>query len=239
VLGADTIYKRMPQVLTASDRAHLTALRFAYEMAYAHLERLREGAIRHLCDGEPVGGPNAVTDLMASAWGIVDCLNRVRRLVYFGSNRDPGPTARAFLAATEAVKTLRDEMQHFERELPGEGSETFVMGQLGWWDWRPGGANAICVWISPGAATSNRALVGGSIAPEARPPVSHFELRVASCSLDLERAVRDSHDYLVRLGESWLMHVEQHAAKFGDRAAQLLEPTDLADITICLDVTFD
>jgi hypothetical protein len=146
MLPPTSIFRRIPDAISLSQRRLLGALAYANDSAEFSFARLKEVARAYrlptdgLSYGEAGWVPANRLSMITDAWACIDHLNRARKLVQRFPCADPRPPeVDPFLDATKPAASIRNRIQHLDEDIfTGancvEGNP--VLGAVSWADAR-------------------------------------------------------------------------------------------------------
>ena len=209
--------RRLPANLNPQQTQFCDGLRFAVQMADIADQQLTA----HLIPFS--GGQSGDIRVSAAspflfAWSIIDSAHRLRGLVENFPNlakKNQSPEFRNYLEKAVSVETLRNAVQHMDKNIPtsAEAGEA-VWGTLTWVSPKPQGVVYTCLLVSgammPGAKYSPLIPAGLTI----REPLDHVTLTAGKVSVNLTE-VMEALARLVGVIEDAL---KQAFSVFPDRA---------------------
>jgi hypothetical protein len=182
LLSDDSILHRIPNGLAAATVQQLDGIRYAIMMADVSYARLSDTPASVDIGGrERSTTPRLCAAAFHDCWSVIDCVNRLRKLLPEAYLLERTPAITPFLAETETVRVIRNSFQHAGERIkeavpfPMPGTPP-LWGTLEWVTPASDGPSARQFSLTPGTRTfrwASSAVIGR---PFPRAPVDHIAL---------------------------------------------------------------
>jgi hypothetical protein len=254
----DSVFYRIPRSLNAHERLAIEGVRNSILMIFLHYDRIRETACAYRIPAESseVSEMGQRLTIIADAWAVVDCANRLRTLLerYPSLRIRENHDVRRFLTRSKRAVTLRNRFQHLAENLPRRveitrASQT-LFGELTWifipdgeGEIRSAQVYGVAIGGTPHDSDRQQAsritAVGGA---KVEVPVGRFELHAFDECLNLSELMTNIRTLIpgleVFLAEDFQKRAQLIAEKNGILVSELMEPS-LESSGFRLDVRFD
>jgi len=134
---------------------------------------------------------------MIEAWGIVDCLHRLRQILSSSSGiKKNVPWFQKFIRLLSVVEDLRHFLQHYDREIPMmDKNNSPIAGHLCWIEVKSSNVVEV-ILIQPGRIKTGTLRCINPVDKPIHGPIDHITFFLGKCSLDISDLVRGLGDFI-------------------------------------------
>jgi len=123
MLSAESPLRRLPVDLPRRQVMFTDALRLSAEMAALSFRNLEDLLKALVVEKRPDGVKGVAVEAIVLAYGVVDAANRFREVLRSFPGLKQNAVFQLFIRQTAAVESLRDVIQHLNRELRSIGEQ--------------------------------------------------------------------------------------------------------------------
>lgn len=212
MLNAQSFFRRIPTAISLSNRRLIGALAYAYDGADLSFRRMRETAQAYSLPrekGDAINSgwtPDNRLMIVSDAWGCIDNLNRVRRLVTRFTYEGSRPKEiEKILDDLKPANAIRNRIQHldediFEGKFSTEGHPVF--GAVTWVDSRMSDGHALFGVSSGPTIDAGKMLSRKITAPSVSNAVCDFELMASDQTVSVDQLMNAAHVFMVDFEET-------------------------------------
>ena len=152
------------------------ALRLSAEMAGLSFQHLEDHLKALVAENRRDRGKHFAVEAIVHAYGVVDAANRFREVLRSFPGLKQNAVFQLFIRHTATVESLRDVIQHLNRELGSIGKQQSApLGTLTWLGPSPGEESPPTAWIlQPGSFYRGQVTFGPMMGLEARIPLGEI-----------------------------------------------------------------
>ena len=136
IISKESPLRRIPSALNMRQTLFLDAIRYSVEMSFIAYSRLKETLLSLTLEStEKASKPHIPSEnIMLDAWAIIDSIHRLRILLeQFPYMKQKSSGLVLFYKQTEKIKTLRNNIQHINRDIDSLVENKIpVLGSLSW-----------------------------------------------------------------------------------------------------------
>lgn len=213
MLSAESPLRRLPVDFPRRQVMFTDALRLSAEMAALSFRNLEDLLKALVVEKRPDGVKGVAVEAFVHAYGVVDAANRFREVLRSFPGLKQNAVFQLFIRQTAAVESLRDLIQHLNRELRSIGEQQSApLGTITWLGPSPNEESPPTAWIlQPGSFYRGQVTFGPMMDLEAKIPlgeIGQIHLVTSGVRVDLSDTVERIRIMITSLEPS----VREHAS---------------------------